>query len=232
MTEKGIDSLSQIGVNISSVEDYRKYIIDEFHKLYYDSNFAGGTWKNTFWLGVPTLKNPLDLWIYQELIYELKPDKIIECGTAHGGSALFMATMCDLINNGEVITVDIRDYESRPQHNRIKYLLGSSVSTEIVGQIENSIGSRDTVMVVLDSDHSKKHVLNELRTYSNLVSKESYMIVEDTNINGHPVWPENGPGPMEAVEEFLGENNNFVVDNNREKFYLTFNPKGFLRKMK
>jgi cephalosporin hydroxylase len=232
MVEKGVHSLSQLDVDISSVEKYRRYVIDEFHKLYYDSHLAGGTWRNTFWLGVPTLKNPLDLWIYQELIYELRPDIVIETGTANGGSALFIASICDLVNNGRIITVDIQDSEGRPQHNRIKYLIGSSVSTEIVEQIRNSISPEDKVMIVLDSDHSKKHVLSELRIYSNLVSKEGYIIVEDTNLNGHPVALENGPGPMEAVEEFLMENNSFVVDSHREKFYLTFNPKGYLRKIK
>lgn len=87
-------------------------------------------------------------------------------------------------------------------------------------------------MVILDSDHSKVHVLNELRIYSKLVTKGNYLIVEDTCINGHPVCQGFGPGPMEAVEEFLKENQDFVVDRTREKFYLTFNPKGGLRRIK
>ena len=86
-------------------------------------------------------------------------------------------------------------------------------------------------MVILDSDHGKDHVLNELRTYSPFVTKGSYLIVEDTNINGHPVLHDFGPGPMEAVEDFLKENQNFTVDKSKEKFYLTFNPKGYLRKI-
>jgi len=87
-------------------------------------------------------------------------------------------------------------------------------------------------MVILDSDHSKGHVLSELKIYSKFVTKGSYIIVEDTNINNHPVFPDFGPGPMEAVEEFLKENKDFSVDRSREKFYLTFNPKGFLQKRK
>ena len=85
-------------------------------------------------------------------------------------------------------------------------------------------------MVVLDSDHHRDHVLAELRTYSALVTPGSYLIVEDTNINGHPVRPEFGPGPMEAVDEFLRESPDFAIDPEREKFFLTFNPRGFLRR--
>ena len=87
-------------------------------------------------------------------------------------------------------------------------------------------------MVVLDSDHHKQHVLNELRIYSKFVTRGSYLIVEDTNINGHPVLPKFGPGPMEAVSQFLQENKDFVVDKTREKFYLTQNPNGYLIKLR
>jgi cephalosporin hydroxylase len=86
-------------------------------------------------------------------------------------------------------------------------------------------------MVILDSDHSKQHVLQELHAYAPLVTKGSYLIVEDTNVNGHPVFPEHGPGPMEALDEFLGQNSDFVVDRDREKFYLTMNPQGYLHKV-
>lgn len=209
-----------------------KSIVDQFHELYYDSRVFGKTWGNTFWLGIPTLKCPLDLWIYQEIIFEVKPDVIIECGTAAGGSALFLASMCDLVGNGRVITIDIEDIKGRPEHKRIKYLLGSSTSKEIVEKVKNLIKDEIKVMVILDSDHHEEHVLNELRIYSNFVTKGSYLIVEDTNINGHPVAPDFGPGPMEAVKKFLRENKSFVIDETKEKFYLTFNPKGYLKRIK
>ncbi|MFA5049569.1 MAG: CmcI family methyltransferase [Candidatus Micrarchaeia archaeon] len=208
-----------------------KNIVDQFHKLYYDSHEFGKTWTNTTWLGVHTQKCPLDLWIYQEIIFEIKPDVIIECGTLNGGSALFLASMCDLVNTGSVITIDIENRKGRPQHKRIRYLLGSSTSEEIIKQIGKLVRDTDKVLVILDSDHSKKHVLNELRIYNKLVTKGSYIIVEDTNLNNHPIDPDHGPGPMEAVEEFLKENNSFMVDKSKEKFYLTFNPHGYLKKM-
>jgi cephalosporin hydroxylase len=111
-------------------------------------------------------------------------------------------------------------------------LIGSSASKEVEEQVRTLIKGSDKVMVILDSDHHKEHVLNELVIYSKFVTKGSYLIVEDTNINGHPVFVEFGPGPMEAIEEFLGQNEEFVVDEKREKLYLTFNPKGYLRKIK
>jgi len=184
-----------------------------------------------FGLGVLTRKCQLDFWIYQEIIFELKPDVIIECGTASGRSALFLSAVFDLVNNGRVITIDIEDVKGRPQHKRIKYLLGSSTSEETIREIRRLIGDKDKVMVILDSDHRKEHVLNEMRIYNKFVTKGHYLIVENTNINGHPVALEYGPGPMEVAEEFLKENKNFIVDKSKEKLYMTFNPKGYLRKV-
>lgn len=207
-------------------------IVSQFHLFYYNSYLIHQTWDCTFWLGVKTMKCPLDLWIYQEIIHERRPDLIIETGTESGGSALYLACICDLVKKGKVITVDIEDKTGRPCHPRIQYLLGSSTSEEIVAQVRRQIGDHDTVMVILDSDHSMEHVLKELRMYSGFVSPGSYLIVEDTNINGHPVYPEFGPGPMEAVDAFLEENKLFIVDRSREKFSLTFNPKGYLRRVR
>jgi cephalosporin hydroxylase len=177
-------------------------------------------------------KSPFDIWVLQEVIYETKPDLIIEAGTWKGGSALFMATYLDLLQHGKVITVDIEHPPNLPQHPRITYLLGSSTAPEIVAQIKSAIGPHDKVLVVLDSDHHRDHVLNELKIYSQLVTTGSYLIVEDTNVNGHPVLAEFGPGPMEALQEFLKTNSSFEIDKSREKFLMTFNPNGYLRKLK
>lgn len=207
----------------------KKSIVDHFHKLYYDS--GDKTWyKNTFWLGTRTWKCPLDLWVYQEIIFELKPDIIIECGTASGGSASFLAFICDSLHKGKIVSIDIEKKAKRPQHKRITYLSGSSTSQKIVEKVQGFIKGTDNVMVILDSDHTKEHVLRELEIYSKFVTKGSYIIVEDTNINGHPVEPEFGPGPMEAVKEFVKGNKVFIIDKSKEKFYLTFNPNGYLKK--
>ncbi len=205
-------------------------VVDRFTEVYYDGALFGETRADTHWLGVRTDKNPLDLWIYQELLHELRPDLIVETGTAFGGSALYLASICDLLGHGRVVTVDIIEQEGRPEHPRIEYLTGSSIAPELVEEVRRRTQPGGTTMVVLDSDHKRNHVLEELRLYAPLVTPGSYLVVEDTILNGHPVSPEFGPGPMEAVEAFLASNDEFGVDRRREKLYLTFNRKGYLRR--
>jgi cephalosporin hydroxylase len=203
-------------------------IVRPFHKLFYNS--GARTWSDTHWLGVAAQKCAFDLWVYQEILHELRPSVIVEAGTANGGSALFLASICDLLAHGEVITVDVADQPGRPSHERITYLTGSSTAPEIVDRVGQLTEDRAPVLVILDSDHSRDHVLAELRLYSSLVTPGSYMIVEDSNVNGRPVIPDFGPGPAEAIEAFLEETDEFEVDQSREKFFLTFNPNGYLRK--
>jgi cephalosporin hydroxylase len=202
--------------------------VSDFHEVYYGSRER--TWKNTFWLGHLTEKCPLDLWIYQEIVYEMRPDVIVETGTGGGGSALFLASICDLVGHGEIVTIDIAEVPGRPSHPRIRYVKGSSTDERTLERVREPASSASRVMVVLDSDHSRDHVLAELRLYGPLVTPGHYMVVEDTNVNGHPVRSDFGPGPAEAVEEFLGENDAFEIDPAREKFLMTFNPRGYLRK--
>jgi len=210
----------------------KERIINDFHKLFYDSGTLKGTWKNTKFLGVEAQKCPLDLFIYQEIIYEIKPDLIIETGTAFGGGAYFLASICELINFGKVVTVDITNTSTIGFHKRIKHIIGSSTDKNIFKQIKDIAVGKKKVMVILDSNHTKKHALKELELYSTLVTKDCYLIVEDTNVNGHPVYIEHGEGPMKAVQEFVKVNNHFMVDKSREKYYLTFNPSGYLKKIR
>jgi cephalosporin hydroxylase len=200
-------------------------IVDSFHELYYDSM----VFAHTSWLGTPALKCPLDLWVYQEIIHELRPDVIVETGTASGGSARFLASICDLLGHGEIITIDVEERPGRPQHSRITYLQGSSTDPAVLERVRSKTQGRDRVLVLLDSDHRKAHVLSELTAYSELVTPGSYLIVEDTNL-GHPARPDFGPGPMEAVVEFLADHPEFANDPSREKHLLTFNPRGYLRR--
>jgi len=203
--------------------------VRRFHRLYYDS--AARTWGNTTWLGVKVQKCPLDLWVYQELLNEVRPELVIETGTYAGGSALFLASCLDLIDCGRVITVDIADHADRPQHDRITYLKASSVDPAVVERLRGEAGRADRVLVILDSDHSRDHVLAELEVYAPLVTPSSYLVVEDTNMNGRPVLPDSGPGPYEAVDAFLRDNPAFERDPAREKFFMTFNPGGYLRRV-
>ena len=209
-------------------ELFEDRVVREFHRLYYNS--GSRTWSDTYWLGTPAQKCPLDLWIYQELLHELRPAVIVETGTAAGGSALFLASICDLLGHGSIVTVDVAPKPKRPTHERITYLTGSSTAPEIRKQVEELVGDSAPVLVILDSNHERDHVLEELRIYAPLVTPGSFVIVEDTNVNGHPVSSDHGPGPMEAVDEFLRSSDEFSVDRRREKFFLTFNPGGYLQR--
>lgn len=208
-------------------------IVDRFHHLYYEKwrqeNFPT---VSVGWFGHHTFKCPLDLWIYQEILVETRPDVIIETGTRFGGSAVFLASLCRLLGHGRVITIDIDDTTPRPEHDLVTYITGSSTEAATVEQVRAAVGDAQRCMVILDSDHRAEHVLRELQIYSEWVTKGCYLIAEDTNINGNPVFPDYGdPGPAEAVDSFLATNADFVVDRSRERFLLTLHPGGFLRRV-
>jgi cephalosporin hydroxylase len=216
----------KLGAGSSSEES-----AEAFHKLFYETAYRKGDAWNPKWLGVAALKCPFDLWVYQEILHEIKPDLILETGTARGGSALFLASILDLLGSGAIVAIDIVRRPEWPVHPRITYLTGSSTSAAIMEQVHARVAGRSRVMVILDSDHRKDHVVDELRLYSPLVTKGSYLIVEDTNINGRPVFPGFGPGPAEAVDDFLAANTAFERDLSRERFFVTFNPGGYLRRV-
>lgn len=209
---------------------------DAFHEVYYYTRL----WERAHWLGVPAWKCPLDMWVVQELITETRPDVIVECGTALGGSAMYFASICRLLGNGRVISIDVKDPTGLPSDPLVRFVRGSSVDAATVERVRGMIRVDERVMLVLDSLHSREHVIRELRAWSGLVSPGCYCVVEDTNINGHPVYtdyaPDSGPGAYEAVDEFLatsaadgGGDGSFVRDPSREKLLLTFNPGGYLR---
>lgn len=117
-----------------------------------------------------------------------------------------------------------------PIHERLTYFQASSTSDKAIKKVKSMVKPTDSVMVILDSDHSKHHVLTELKHYHSFVTTNSYLIVEDTNINGHPVFETFGPGPLEAVDEFLKGNTNFTIDESKHKFLISFNPRGYLKR--
>jgi cephalosporin hydroxylase len=206
-------------------------IVRRFHELYYRHWLSEADTINLSWFGYEVRKCPLDLWIYQELLVRTRPDLVIETGTLFGGSALFMATVMDVIGHGRVISIDRDDRPGRPAHPRISYWLGSSVDDAVVAEAHN-VARHGRTMVVLDSDHSTLHVYREMVAYSPLVQVGDYLVVEDTNVNGHPAYPGFGPGPMEAVEKFLAESSEFAVDARCERFLLTMNPRGYLKRVR
>lgn len=174
------------------------------------------------WLGVQVLKCPMDLWIYQELIVNSKPDYIIEGGTCSGGSALFMATICESINHGKVITVDRDVDESRPKHPRIEYVIGDALERATWEEVKSKVDSDGLRMVVLDDGHDHHHVYYELDiVISMFVRAGDILIVEDTDLGG-PLW---------GLDRWLTHHpeRDFSRMSNCEKLKLTFNPKGYLR---
>jgi cephalosporin hydroxylase len=200
-----------------------KSIATEFNRLYYETR----VWRTTTWLGIPIQKAPTDLWAYQEIIHQVRPSVIVETGTLHGGSAHYLAGICQLAGRGRIVSVDIAAV-AQPPHPLVTYVDGSSTAPDVVEQVRRHVEGEDAVLVILDSDHSKSHVLDELRIYGDLVTPGSYLIVEDTNLNGNPVSVAHGPGPAEALDEFLASDSRFRVDDRPERLLLTFNPRGYL----
>ncbi len=184
---------------------------------------------NCSYMGVRTRKNPIDAWVYQEIIHEVKPDYIIEIGSLNGGSTLYFANLLDSIGHGKVISVDIqRDYYE-VEHERIIEITGDSASPEVLQEIY-SICKDKSVLVIQDGEHSKVQVLKDLRAYADLVSQGSYFIVEDTTREFRH-QSETSSGPFEAVVAFLKENSDFIVDKERERYLITNNLNGFLKKI-
>ncbi len=195
------------------------------------------------WIGVPIIQFPEDILMMQELIWKVRPDVIIECGIAHGGSMLFYASLLELIGKGRVIGIDIeiRQYnkiavKSHPISHRIEMLEGNSISEEVINTVKKMIKGANKVMVILDSNHSKEHVAKELELYNELVTPGSYLVAMDGAQafvwdipNGKPEWKEDNP--LKAIEKFIKSNPQFIIDPYHNRLKVTSNPKGFLRKL-
>ena len=211
-------------------------VICLFHRLYYA---RPNSWIKNQYLGYPIQQCPLDLQLYQELIYDLKPSFIIQIGVLEGGSVLYFAMLMDLIGSkpqAPVIGIDI-SLSSRAlslSHPRIHLIKGYSTAPSTIKQVSKFLANANAGrgLVVLDSDHTKRHVLQELRLYCDFVGIGSYLVAEDTDINGHPVQRGWGKGPYEAVEEFLKEDRRFVRDDDLWKRNLfSFHQYGWLKRI-
>lgn len=216
---------------------------------------------NFFWMGRPIIQYPQDIVATQELIWQVKPDLIIEAGIAHGGSLILSASILalldyqDAVNNGAMLDpgnpkrkvigldIDIRSHnriaiEKHPMSGRIEMIEGSSIDPDVVNRVKEIASNYSTIMVLLDSNHTHDHVLGELKAYADLVSLGSYCVVFDTAIEDFPEesFPDRnwGPGnnPKTAVWEFLKENKHFEIDKEIEhKILITVAPDGFLRRV-
>jgi cephalosporin hydroxylase len=201
---------------------------------------------NFSWMGRPIIQYPQDMIAMQELIWEIKPDLIIETGIAHGGSLIFYASILDLIGHGEVLGIDIdirehnrKEIEQHPMFRRISMLQGSSVSPDMIRQVTEKAAGKERIIVCLDSNHTHDHVLQELEGYAPLVSKGAYLVVFDTIVEHLPddylpgrAWSK-GDNPKTAVREFLKKNSDFVVDTDIDnKILVSVAPGGYLKRIK
>lgn len=198
--------------------------------------------KQCFWMGHRAMKNPMDAWIYQEIVYEVRPDYIIEIGNANGGTTLFLANICDLLNHGQVIGLDIDHGKFGVSHPRIELLTGECSSSQIVEAVQCKVAGKKA-LVIHDAEHTRDAVSRDLRLYSPLVSVGSYFIVEDSfeGIRGFNSRCGERPGvfsirnpdsPLQAIECFIRENKNFIIDRSRERYILTSNYKGYLKRIR
>ena len=237
-----------------NIPSLRKYVLTVDKKNKKELKKVGLQWikvaaKNRLsyeidWLGIPVIQTPEDLILMQELIFKVQPDYIIETGIAHGGGLIFYASMMELLNKGKVIGIDIeiREHnrkviESHPLFKRIAMIEGDSISDEMIQELRKIISKNSKVIVCLDSNHTKAHVLKELQFYQEFVIPGCYIVVFDTNTSElaklgifNSKYIDNSP--KEAVEEFLKKNNNFEIDKNYNKLYISYSPNGYLRRIK
>lgn len=191
-----------------------------------------GIMTGTTYFGVKTLKSPIDAWVYQEIVFQQQPDVIIEIGNYNGGSALYLAHICDAIGKGRVIGIDL-SHETVPRHiahhPRITFVDGDACQS--FDRVSKLVSADERVLIIEDSAHTFDNTLAVLRLYSGFLKTGDYFIVEDCICHhGLDVGPD--PGPFEAVEAFLNENADFESDRSRERFLITWNPKGYLKRIK
>lgn len=217
---------------------------------------------NFSWQGRPIIQYPQDIVAMQELIWQIKPDLIIETGIAHGGSLILSASqlaqldLCDAIESGVMldpknskrkvlgIDIDIRAHnrtaiEAHPMASRIQMIQGSSIAPDIVAQVHAVAENYSRVLVCLDSNHTHDHVLVELQAYAHLASVGSYCVVFDTLIEDMPanMYPDRpwGPGnnPKTAVWEYLKTHSEFEIDKSiQHKLLITVAPDGYLKRVR
>ncbi|MGI9556646.1 MAG: CmcI family methyltransferase [Solirubrobacterales bacterium] len=215
-------------LSAARVEEVAREFTSVYHEL------KEQTFGTTTWLRVPLVKTPADMLAFQEIIAETRPELIIETGVYVGGSALMFASVMELLGiDGAVVAVDVdlSVVSDRVRaHPAIELIEGSSTDPQIVDRIRERAGGK-RVMVDLDADHRAHHVLEELRVYSPLVTPGCYLVVEDGFLGGRPVRPEAVPGPSEAIDAWLQEEPPFEADRWRERFLLTQNPRGYLRRI-
>jgi cephalosporin hydroxylase len=210
----------------------------ESNRAQYSYNFS--------WMGRPIIQYPQDMIAMQEIIWEVKPDLIIETGIAHGGSIIYYASLLELIGKGRVLGIDIdirphnrKEIAKHPMYKRINMIQGSSISPEIIDEVKKYAVLAKSVIVCLDSNHTHEHVLSELNLYSSFVSQGSYLIIFDTIVEDMPdnylpgrPW-KKGNNPKTAVIDFLEKNHSFEIQKQIDtKLLISVAPGGYLKRVK
>jgi len=237
-----------------NVKELPLYSKESFEAVSYINNKIGWNEKYVYtfsWLGRPIIQLPDDMIRIQEVIYQVKPDIIIETGVAHGGSLIYYASLCNAINKGKIIGVDIEirshNREAIQNHELSSYITlieGSSTDEKVIKEVSKHIKEGDKVLVILDSNHTREHVLNELESYKSFVSIDSYIVATDGIMQdlydvprGSEEWVENNP--VTAVKEFLGNNCDFIVEQPKWPFNeskltenITHWPMAYLKRIK
>lgn len=231
------DNIKAMSKDKELSEVSRKWFLESY-KYEYSYHFK--------WLGRPIIQYPQDIVVMQEIIWKVKPDLIIETGIAHGGSLIFSSSILNLIGKGEILGIDIDirkhnriEIEKHSMYNRIKMIQGSSIDSKTIDKVHKFAKDKKSVMVILDSNHAHQHVLQEMKSYSPLVTKGSYLVVFDTIIDEMPEkffrnrpW-RKGDNPKSAVREFLKTNKRFKIDKEIEnKLLITAAPSGYLKCVK
>lgn len=209
-------------------------ITDRFAHVWGNST---DTWYRNHFMGIQTWQNPMDVWVTLEIMWHVKPDVVLETGTLKGGSALLWAMFMQHANpKSRVITIDLQPqaWDARTRKlalERIDFLYGSSTAPEIVADVKERVKGK-RVMAIFDSSHERDHVYNELKAYADLIAVGSYIVVQDSVVCGHPIMAEPCPGPYEAIEAFLAEDDRFIAVREHERLLVTANPMGFLKRIR
>lgn len=229
--------LSKLGLDRTTLIDaaalktgFSKSLVD-YHLWYYNT----AVWKTTSWLGISARKSPSDMWNYQEILFALQPGLVVEFGTGAGGATLFFATVLNsLKHKAKVLSVDI-DHSGLSNvvrtHPLVELVLSSSTNPAVAQRIKQLRAEfPGPAFAILDSDHSRYHVFAEMLLLRPLLKTGDYLVVEDSNMNGHPVRSGWGEGPYEAIQEYFScYPEDYEHDRSRErKFGFTFAPEGFL----
>jgi cephalosporin hydroxylase len=204
---------------------------DDLRSAFTEAVWRNLPWRDTTWLGDPIQTAPTDLFAYQEILSRVRPDWVVEVGASDGGRAAFLASICELMGHGQVLSLRSPEAPEPARHPRLRIDREPPLDPGTRRRVHELVGDGNAV-VVLGACTDRATTIWQFDAYADLVSVGSYVVVTDTVVNGRPVWPSFGPGPSEAVKQILGRRGEFVPDPGMEKYALSFNPGGFLRRVR